>query len=325
MDSYTLALDFLSNVAVVQMWSEMRRLLEHTAAKKPRGWQLPALACEAVGGRPEQAIPAVATIACAQISIILIDDLLDADPRGEHQRIGMPAVANLAAAFQAAAGEAIMRDEATCDPVARLAAIRSVSEMLLITAFGQYLDTQNPADEAGYWRLAETKSAPFFGAALQIGALLGGAPLEIAEQLKKLGYLYGQMIQIHDDLSDSMAVPANPDWALGRASLPILFAQTVDHPDRARFLELREAISDPEALTEAQTILIRCGAISYGIHQLLSRYRNAQELLNTAPLVFRGGLENLLEELITPVWGLLRAAGVAEPELISAPLRVTAA
>jgi hypothetical protein len=68
------------------------------------------------------------------------------------------------------------------------------------------------------------------------------------------------MNQIHNDLNDTMAVPANPDWRLDRSPLPILFAQVVEYAEKERFLGLCQNISNPVALTEAQTILIRCGA-----------------------------------------------------------------
>ena len=305
---YERASGLLSNLSVVQSYPEEVSLLKRVTASTPRDWRLPALACEAVGGDPERAIPGVAAIAAAQISIILIDDLLDADPRGEHQRIGMPSAANLAAAFQAAALEAIADHDS--DPIVKQAALRSLNHMLLMTAFGQYLDSQNPGDEAAYWRVVQTKSAPFFSAALHVGALLGGADGETADGIQQLGCLYGEMIQIHDDLNDCMAVPANPDWTQGRSPLPILFAQVVDHPDRARFVKLRRAIPDPEALAEAQTILIRCGAISYGIHHLLERYQKGQALLAAMAVPRRDLLETLLADLINPVQALFVAVGM---------------
>src|SRR6185436_408955 len=96
-DAYTLALNALSGskVTLAQAWPEMESLFKRAASIKPRDWNLPLLACEAVGGKPEQAGGTVTAIACAQISIILIDDLLDADPRGEYQTIGASAAANL--------------------------------------------------------------------------------------------------------------------------------------------------------------------------------------------------------------------------------------
>ena len=307
MDVLKRAVESLLELPSIASWPEAQAVLRRAAEGEPRDWRLPALACEAVGGDPERAIPSVVAIAAAQISIILIDDMLDADPRGEHQRRGMPSAANLAAAFQAAALEAIADHD--CDPAVKVAALQSLNHMLLTTAFGQYLDSQNPGDEAAYWRVVQTKSAPFFGAALHVGALLGGADGEAADGIRQLGCLYGEMIQIHDDLNDSMAVQANPDWTQGRSPLPILFAQLVDHPDRARFIELRQAIPDPEALAEAQTILIRRGAISYGIHHLLERYQKGQALLAAMAVPRRDLLETLLADLINPVQALFVAVG----------------
>jgi geranylgeranyl diphosphate synthase type I len=317
MDIFTSTLDVLHQLPLIQSWVEMRALLKRIAARKPRHWNLPVSACEAVGGTSEQAIPAAAAIACLHTGILLIDDLLDGDPRGEFRTLGAPATANLAAAFQAAALEVIAH-HASADVITKLVAPRSLNHAALATALGQYLDSQNPVDEAAYWRVVQAKSAPFFGAALQVGALLGGAPAELAEQLRQFGSQYGEMIQIHDDLKDALAAPANPDWALGRAPLPILFALVVDHPDRARFRELRRVLSratpDPEALAEAQNILIRCGAVSYGVHHLLARYQTAQQTLKRMPLMDRTGLEALLEDLIRPVEELFQAVGIAPPD-----------
>jgi hypothetical protein len=122
-----------------------------------------------------------------------------------------------------------------------------------------------------------------------------------------------------------MAVPANPDWTLGRSSLPILFAQTVDYPERGRFLQLRRALQaapDAEALAEAQAILVRCGAVSYSIYELLRRYQLARELLNTLAVYRRAGLEALFENLLQPVKRLFTAIG--EPEAVLFNLAVFA-
>jgi geranylgeranyl pyrophosphate synthase len=299
MDSCQLIVKHWDALNLQSEWSEARDVLQRIAIKEPRDWRLPVLACEAVGGDPDESTPAIAAIAFAQIAIILIDDMLDCDPRGEHHKIGLPAAANLAAAFQCAALNSLAGAE--LDPTIKTAAIDSLNQMLFITSLGQHLDTQNILDEAAYWHIVKNKSAPFFGTSLYLGALCGGASLEAAQLIKQFGQLYGEMIQIHDDLNDSLAVPANPDWKLGRASLPILFAQTVEHPQRERFWELRQVIADPEALIEAQTILLRSGAISYGIHHLLERHQQGRDLLRMMPLQHKESLESLLEEQVEPI------------------------
>jgi len=171
----------------------------------------------------------------------------------------------------------------------------------VINGPGKPRPVQSVADEAGYWRITQTKSSPFFGTALQLGALMGSASVELSLQIKNLGNLYGEMIQIHDDLNDTMEVPANPDWTEGRSPLPILFARLVDHPLRARFEELRpNAANNPKVLAEAQEILIQCGAVSYCINQLLSRYQTLMQILSPLSLALREPLTSLFEETVMP-------------------------
>ncbi len=305
MDIYRQITDSFLEIPGMNSWNEVAALFRRVASGRPRHWQLPLRACEAVGGTSEQAAPAVLAIACFHLSIILVDDMLDTDPRGEYRRLGAPAAANMACALQAAGLEAVARAKADSAP--RLAALTCLNEMVLTTTLGQYWDVQVPADEGTYWRVVRTKSAPFFGAALQAGALLGGAAPETAERLKDLGCLYGEMIQVHDDVNDSLAVPANPDWLSGRKPLPILYAQSVPHLEQNHFINLCKDITAPGALEGAQEILIRCGAVSYCVDVLLRQHESARGLLDSASLVRPEPLESLIEEVIAPVNRLFEA------------------
>jgi geranylgeranyl pyrophosphate synthase len=322
MDVYKEMNDYFSDISCVDSWEGAQELFNRIGSMKPRHWMLPVRSCQAVGGTSDQAIPAAVAVACCHISIILVDDMLDADPRGEYHRIGMPTAANMACAFQAAGLEAIACSRA--EPGVKMMALRSMNQMTLTTALGQSWDVQCPTDEATFWRVVKTKSSPFFGAALEVGALLGGGSAEVAGRLNELGRLYGELIQIHDDLNDALEVPANPDWTSGRSSLPLLFAQVVDHPDRQRFQELRKEASDPEKLAEAQTILIRCGAISYGVDQLVRRYQQSRAILDSLPLVKREELDNMLDEVINPVKKMFSALGMAQISLPPSSVRLDA-
>jgi geranylgeranyl pyrophosphate synthase len=335
MDIYDAVYDLLLANPRASAWPEMQAILQRAVAAQPRDWQLPLIACEAVGGTGSQAIPAAAAIACLQTSIILIDDMLDHDPRGEYRRIGSGAAANLAAMFQAIALDVVAQCP-TLSPTAKLSILHSLNQTAMTTACGQYLDSQNLGDEAGYWNLVRAKSSPFFGTALEVGALCGLAADEphtqthththTARRLRQLGELYGEMIQIHDDLDDSMAQPANPDWLLGRSPLPVLFAKVVAHPQQAQFHALcsrmcnpaaavggspaaegeRAAVAD-ESLVEAQTILIRCGAVSYCFDQLIARYRAASNLLSQMILACKARLAGLLDSVVKPVQQIFSA------------------
>lgn len=312
MDIYQMTLDYLVNLHQSREWPELWELMKDVSSHHPVHWQLPIIACEAVGGETAQVIPGMAAVACLHTSIILIDDMLDEDPKGIYHQLGAPATANFASALQALGLEAIAQSDN--DRAVKLPTIKSLNQTALTTALGQYWDTQGAQDEITYWRIVHAKSAPFFEASLYMGALLGGASEDLAQQLGQLGSLYGEMIQIHDDLSDSMAVPANPDWLKTRATLPILFAQVVHHPERECFLALRKAIPDPDALAQAQSILIRCGAISYAIDQLIRRYRRAQSILAETNLERPDTLDRLFSSVIMPVKELLQMAGAPEPD-----------
>lgn len=305
MDLFSQAIQNFSVLPVMELWDEAQSIFRRAASGKPSHWLLPARVCEAVGGSPEQAVDAVVATGCAHAGILLVDDMLDDDPRGDYHRLGMPASSNLAAAFQSAALLAVSR--CARNQSAGLLAMKDFNDMFRWTAWGQFLDSQSPQDEDAYWKIVKTKSSPFFGAAYLAGALAGGATEEVARQLEKVGCLYGEMVQIYDDVHDSMETPANPDWILGRSPLPILFASQVKHPKRARFLRLNRHISEPEALEEAQEILIQCGAVSYCIEQLIQKHREAEEMVSGIQLVNPAPLVSLLDEVIAPVRELLKA------------------
>lgn len=308
MDVYEQIINSFSNLPHINQWDQALELMQRVGSRKPYHWMLPIRACATVGGTVEQGIAAALAVACCHVSIILVDDMLDCDPRGEYRQIGAAAAANLSSAFQAAALAAV---ESCPAPVnRRLLALSSLNEMMLTTTLGQYWDVQSPSDEDGYWRVVQTKSSPFFGTALTLGALLGGGSAQVTHKLKTLGELYGEMIQIHDDLNDSMLVPANADWLQERFSLPILFARSVEHPARVRFLQLCHEVRDPQALAEAQEILISCGAVSYCVDQLLAHHESMQAVLNTTPLRVRADMQVLAQEVIAPVWKLFETLAI---------------
>ena len=307
MDLNTATANYLASLPILQEWEELHDLLRQTLARPQGHWRLPAISAAAVTEDPSRAVPGVAALLCLLLAIVLVDDMLDADPKGQHHRLGSPATANLAGALQAAGLEALARSGVA--PAVIQAAQERLNRMMLMTALGQYWDSRNPQDEAGYWRVVRTKSSPFFGAAFAVGGLLGGALDQTVAGLEKIGKLYGEMIQLHDDLNDVMETPANPDWLQGRLPLPILFAEQVHHPEQGRFRQLRAQIADPGVLAEAQQILIRCGGISYTIGQLLERHAEAEALLHTVSLAQPAPIRQLLDEIVAPIRGLLDAVG----------------
>jgi geranylgeranyl pyrophosphate synthase len=289
-------------------WPDLARVFDRAANAPRPDWELPIRACLAVGGEEAAAVPAAAAVACLQISIIVADDLLDDDPRGAHHAMGPGPAANLALGFQAAAFRLIA--DSALQPPGRSAAYACLARMALRTAVGQQLDVQNFQDEVNYWRIVEAKSTPFYGGALQLGAIFGGSSEAQAVEIYEIGRLIGEIIQLEDDLEDALQVPANADWKQGRNNLLILFARTADHPGRGRFLELIGRIDDEVTLAEAQRILITSGAVSYCAYQLIARYREARETLGRLSLPHPQPLEEILEAYGRSLADRLRVAGI---------------
>jgi geranylgeranyl pyrophosphate synthase len=302
----------VSSLPEVAAWPEMVDIFDNVMSQhRIKLWELPLLACQAVGGEVSAAISGAASISCLQLSLVLVDDMLDEDPRGMYHQLGQAATANLAFAFQSAAFYVSEQAPARID---RRAAINaSLARMALTVSFGQHLDTRNLAGEEGYWKIAETKSAPYFGTALQIGALLGKASPDVAQSLCDLGFLIGVNVNVHDDLVDALKSPAVPDWKQGRNNLAILYALTADHPERDQFKALRTQVDDLQALKAAQQILIRCGAVSYCVYHIIKRYQAAGRVLDSLPLADPEPLRELIAGQIEPLIALLQDVGAAVP------------
>jgi len=167
----------------------------------------------------------------------------------------------------------------------------------------------NHLSESQYWEVVRLKSGAFFSGAFSLGGAASGVDKVELEVLCNLGCEFGILIQIHDDLRDSLAVPANTDWENGRHPLPILFAETVNHPWRERFIAIRSHVSKLQLLNEAQEILLRCGAISYGMDQIETHYADAMRLLDRLRVKDKSILIQAFDELRRPVESLIERFG----------------
>ena len=300
----------------VAAWPEMLRLIERVLHRESLSvWDYPEVVCEAVGGDANLALPAAAAIFCSLISIHLVDDMLDLDPHGDYRRLGEGRAANLALAFQAA-GHRLLDDPALPPPT-RAALQATLAQMALGTAFGQGLDSHEVTGEEEYWRVVEAKTPPLFAAAFRLGALIGGAPAGPVDGLARLGGILGRLVQVTDDLTDAVQVPAGADWQRRSNNLTILFAMTAEHPERERFLELSRRVADPESLAAAQKILISSGAVSFCAFKMFEFAKEANDLLAELPLPDPEPIARLIQLHLAPLHRLLASVGVEEPAALS--------
>lgn len=300
----------------ISRWPEILELVDRVGHRDGISvWDYPFASCLAVGGTETEAVPGAAAVFCSLLSIHLVDDMLDDEPHGEFRRLGTGQTANLALAFQAA-GHRLLSGP-SLNPGLSAAAQRLLAQMALGTAYGQGLDLREAHSEDEYWRIVEAKTPPLFGAAFEIGALLGGGQVEAVAGLERIGRILGRFIQVSDDLSDALQTPAKVDWNRPNNNLAILYALTAHHPAREQFRQLTARAGEPEALAAAHQILLKSGAVSYCTFKMLELSQQAQEILESTPLADPGPVARILRLNLKPLHRLLENVGVEEPELIT--------
>lgn len=285
----------------VAMWPEIGKVWDAATSRHRADWHLPVLVAESMGDVRFDAPAVMAAVGCMQLSIILIDGLLDQDDNGFHVEYGAGTAANMAAAFQALS-VALLNQSSRAYSLKR--GIATLTDIGLETSLGQHKDSLNPRDEDAYWELVRAKSGPFYSGVFSIGAIMNDANDMLVEIMKQFGALVGEMIQIRDDLTDSMAFPVAPDWKLGRSNLLILYGRIAEYEQRDRFISLCASIRDrPDSVTiegtvtEAQQILIREGAVDYCLDLLKARMDDGIALLDKVDLGNKHILAELLKKL----------------------------
>ncbi|MEM6456210.1 MAG: polyprenyl synthetase family protein [Acidobacteriota bacterium] len=304
--------DVIAAVPQAQEWPEVLDMISRFRPTSSISYMdYPLRASQAVGGRPDAALPGAAAIYCMLTSIHLVDDLLDEDPRGIHHEWGVGRAANLALALQGMASQIIERDT-TLDPACRAAIHRSLTNMAIDTAYGQHLDVDTLDSEAAYWRVIERKTPPLLSSALYVGVRLGGGDHAVGEALATLGRDVGLMVQVQDDLGDAMAQPARPDWARRCNNLPILYGVTADYAERDTFLALLDDLDADDHLARAQEILVRCGAVSYCLYRMLGFFHAAKRTLDAVALVDEQPIREIIEQQIAPMRHLFDSLGFTD-------------
>ncbi len=284
-------------------FEQTSQTMEYIFSNPSSHWLLPLYSYRSFGENGTQIIPVISALIALQTAILLVDDLLDNDGRREALELSVGECANLSTVFHAISIECITKK--IYDPERQIQSVNQINKTIVETAYGQYLDNRNPDNEESYWRAARAKSCPFFGLAFYLGAVAAGASVEKAEATIKLGRLYGEMIQIHDDLNDSLSISVGSDWIQRKNTLPILFAHVVNHPEHQKFLALSENITGLDQVREAQEILLHCGAVSYCIDEIVQRHKIGKLAIAGLNLPNSQPLDQVFDEIIEPVWKLL--------------------
>ena len=263
------------------------------------------LACEAVGGEWEQALPAATAIELIHNFSLIHDDIEDQSP----QRRGRPAlwkVAGLAQALNAGDGMHVLARLAVYGLAERGVApqlILQVSRLLDQTCLnlceGQYLDlsyeSRAEVSVADYLLMAERKTASLIGASLTTGALIGGTSAATAAALGGIGMALGLAFQIRDDIlglwGDSQSTGKAPgeDILQKKKSLPLVYALGQSGP---RAAELRRICAKkriaPDDVPQVMGLLEELGARQWAQTQVEEHYRRALAQMEGIDLTLSG-------------------------------------
>ncbi len=180
------------------------------------------LACQSVGGHPQNALDAAVAIEFIHCASLIVDDVIDENEvrRGQetiHAKFGTDLAVMVSMVLMTRALRLVVHnDEIIAELVAAVDDL-SVGECMDIRA--------GKVDVGSYISMASKKTAALFRLAAESGALLGGAGSEQRFALRAFGQNLGIAFQIRDDVLDAagdentLGKPAGSDLLLGRPSM----------------------------------------------------------------------------------------------------------
>jgi len=154
----------------------------------------------------------------------------------------------------------------------------------------QLLNCNNPATtEQKYLDVIARKTAILFSAAVQLSAILAGAPEPVEAALKTYGLHLGIAFQLIDDALDYRATPEElgknlgDDLADGKPTLPLIYALEKSNAKQADILRRAIEQGDREAFQDVLDIVISTDAISYTSGRAVEEANRAIEALSVLP------------------------------------------
>ncbi len=218
-------------------------------------------ACEALGGYPNDALPAAAAIEWIHNFTLVHDDIQD----GDRERRGRETVWSVWGVGQGVnAGDAMFAHAAAQlaqsdgDAVRALRVLRIISSATLEVIEGQcqdlHFEGRVDATPLAYMRMVRAKTGALLGASLETGAIIGGACNDDIRLFRLAGRLLGTAFQMRDDWLGFWGDPAQTgksatsDANRHKMSYPVIAAQRVMSPLQRR--RLREVFENTNSDAE---------------------------------------------------------------------------
>jgi len=273
-----------------ELYKAMRHLLD-AGGKRLRPSAL-LLAAEAVGGKPEDVLPAAVAVELVHNFTLIHDDIMDeADLRRGlttvHKKWGVPRAIIAGDALYSKAFEILSCTKS--EPQRLVESLELLSKTCTDICEGQWMDmnfqTRKDVTEEEYMRMVEKKTAVLFATALKLGASLSGANRDHSRALWDFGRLTGVGFQIYDDVIDLIT----PEEILGKA-------QGGDIVEGKRTLIVIHALSKGVSIdalgkcnatrseiSAALTTLKESGSIDYAMNKALGFVDEGKAALSVLP------------------------------------------
>ncbi len=259
-------------------------------------------ACEAVGGKAEDALEAAAAIELLHNFTLIHDDIMDQDEfrrnvKTVHVLLGVPVAviagdALFAKVFEAMAANA---KRLGLEGARVVELFDAVSKASFEICQGQVLDMlfEGRADvsEAEYMRMVSGKTGALLEASMKVGALLGKGEPEQVRALAEYGRLIGLAFQMRDDVlgvageQEKFGKPIGSDVREGKQTLIVVRAlATAQQEDKSTLLRAlgKQDASEAELKT-AIDVLKRAGAIDYVTERARELIAQAKSKLKALP------------------------------------------
>jgi geranylgeranyl diphosphate synthase type I len=281
------------------------------------------LACQAVGGRVEHALPLAAGIQLVHDFTLIHDDIQDVSPmrRGRATLWSLWGIAHGITAGDsmfALAHLAVHRLRTIGVPAATvLEVLQRLDETILAVCEGQYLDCSYEGNlsitEEDYLAMVCRKTATLIGTAVCTGALVGGSDMATAQALYEFGVNLGIAFQLQDDILGIWGDPevtGKPaaDLCRRKVTLPVIRAlRDTEQREVLQDLYRQETLSDSDV---RRMLAILDGAtIRYDLEALVNRMAQAtREVLERIPLPPTAAARQAQGQLLAAVGALLPVA-----------------
>ncbi|NLW49827.1 MAG: polyprenyl synthetase family protein [Candidatus Brocadiaceae bacterium] len=276
------------------------------------------LACEQLGGRPDDALPFAAAVEILHNMLLVHDDLEDGDTvRRNRQalwvRYGVGHAVNVGDYMLAVACRAVLSSPVPDATRVRLA--DAFADAYASTCRGQALDMSDRGREDltvdDYLRMVTLKTGRYLALGMVGGAIVAGLEPEAVRPIEELGESMGPAFQIRDDAIDLTAgkgrggVVGN-DVREGKPS--ILYAHALgaaSAPDRRRLVEIMRrdrAETTDDDVAWVRDLYERCGSLEFAARtadELVQRAYASIERIPVADREFFGQLARYMADRAT--------------------------